>query len=553
VMCCTFGDQMDITWWHQYDLPLIEVVDTQGRMTAVAGDLAGLTVKNARREIKKVLEEQGYLLDQTSTMQVIRAHDRDDVPIEYLTTQQWFIRILHKKDVWLKLGESLNWYPEYMQNRYSSWVENLKWDWCISRQRYYGVPIPIWYCTDCGNVLLPSSERLPIDPLSDTPDSPCQECGSSNYEAEKDVLDTWATSSLSPQIVSRWLSDNQLFTWVFPMTLRPQAHEIIRTWTFYTIIKSYFQFNTLPWRNVLISGWGIAGEGMGKISKSKGGGPMPPMEMLEKYSADAVRYWAASTGIGKDAVISEAKVKIGQKLVTKLWNLARFNARFINGHNERPDWEALTGGDRWILSKLGDLIEVVTSSMEGYDYSYAKSETEKFMWIFADNYLEMAKGRLYSDNQVLRDAAQFTLSKVLLTIIKLFAPFLPHVTEQIYFSLFREKEDSPSIHQSLWPKKEINYYDHAYIPFGEYLIDIATTIRRFKSDNGLSLGTVIEEMQLKSVEPEKFGLFKAALPDLMCVTRAEKVTLVQDFGRTFTVLPTGTTPVQVAIKIPLEE
>ena len=547
VMCCTFGDQTDIDWWRTYHLPLVEAIDSAGKMTSVAGELQGMPVNSARQAIKTTLENSGYLLDRSMTNQVVRAHDRDDIPVEFLTTKQWFLKILDKKAEWLKLGNELNWHPETMIYRYQSWVENLNWDWCISRQRYYGVPIPAWYCADCGQVLLPSSERLPVDPLIDAPDGPCQSCGSTAYMPEQDVLDTWPTSSLSPQIAAGWLSDENLFKQLFPLTLRPQAHEIIRTWTFYTIVKSHFHFNQLPWQEVLISGWGIAGEGMGKISKSRGGGPMPPLEMLEKYSADAVRYWAASTGTGKDAVISEEKVILGQKCVTKLWNLARFSARFIGDGVVSCDWDQLSAGDRWILSKSEHLIRQATEAMDRYEYAFAKNETEKFMWIFADNYLEMAKGRLYAEDEVLKQAAKFTLARVLLIILKLFAPFLPHVTEQIYLNLFNEGGGYSSIHRSAWPKSNQAYFNRRYLEFGEVLITIASSVRRYKSDHGLSLGTTLEKLQIKIADSNQKSLLEEAIPDLQSITRAKLIEVVDFLNYEFDRLEPDEFDVEVAL------
>jgi len=330
VMCCTFGDTTDISWWQSYNLPLIEVLNPQGCLTKEAGILSGLEIKEARKEINNTLAKQGLLIDSVNTIHSLRVHERCDTPIEYIVTPQWFIRILDFKDQLLKIGEKVNWYPTHMSSRYKNWVENLSWDWCISRQRYFGVTFPVWYCKDCGETILARESQLPVNPLEDQPEEHCPNCEGCEFTPEEDVMDTWATSSLSPQIVAGWLSDDEQYNQLFPMSMRPQAHGIIRTWAFYTLTKSYFHFAEIPWKDVFISGWGIAGKGMEKISKSRGGGPMPPIQMIEKYSADSVRYWAASVGPGKDAVISEEKVKTGVKLTTKMWNVARFCAQFLD-------------------------------------------------------------------------------------------------------------------------------------------------------------------------------------------------------------------------------
>ncbi|HEV2459392.1 MAG TPA: valine--tRNA ligase, partial [Ktedonobacterales bacterium] len=321
VMCCTFGDTTDIEWWREYKLPLKIIIGRDGHLTEAAGPYAGLTAEEARQRIVADLEARGKLLGREQITQTVRAHERDDVPVEYIVTPQWFVRALDYKAELIAAGERIAWHPEHMGARYREWVENLKWDWGVSRQRYFGVPFPLWYCDACGEVLLADESALPVDPTETAPGRACA-CGSTSFTPERDVMDTWATSSMSPQIVGRFLSEPALYARVFPFALRPQAHEIIRTWAFYTILKSLHHFGALPWTDVAISGWGLAPEGAGKISKSRGGGPIAPMAVMEKYSADAARYWAASTGPGKDSVISEEKMQTGLKLATKLWNVA---------------------------------------------------------------------------------------------------------------------------------------------------------------------------------------------------------------------------------------
>ncbi|MCP4517150.1 MAG: class I tRNA ligase family protein, partial [Delftia sp.] len=284
-----------------------------------------------------------------------------------------------------------------------------------------------------------------------------------SFRPEEDVMDTWATSSLTPQIVGRRLADPALYDKVFPFSLRPQAHDIIRTWAFYTIVKSHHHFDALPWTDAAISGWGLAPEGAGKISKSRGGGPMSPLDMIELHSADAVRYWAASTGFGKDTIISEEKIKLGAKLVTKLWNVARFSQRFLIGYAPGAEDEpVLSPADRWILARTQRLLRRATELFRGYDYAAAKSETEVFFWRdLADNYLEMAKVRLYGDEVEAREGARFAFYHVLLTTLKLFAPFIPYVTEEIYQHLFAASDGAESLHLSRWPAPDARFEDEA--------------------------------------------------------------------------------------------
>ncbi|GAB4580804.1 MAG: valine--tRNA ligase [Anaerolineales bacterium] len=576
VMCCTFGDQTDVAWWQIHKLPLIQAISRAGKMTEVAGEFAGLNLYAARKGVIAALDAQGFLLAQTPTEQSVRVHERCDTPVEYIVTQQWFVRVLDFRAEFLARGEAARWVPAHMGARYHAWVENLSWDWCISRQRYFGVPFPIWYCPKCGETILADESQLPVDPLSDQPPRPCT-CGNANLLPESDVMDTWATSSMSPQIAGRWLQDPALYAKVYPFSLRPQAHEIIRTWAFDTIVKSHFHFDTLPWKTVFISGWGLAGEGMGKISKSRGGGPMPPMEMIETYSADAVRYWAASTSPGKDSVISEEKIQIGAKLINKLWNVAVFSERFLTGYRPPTTPPTLTPADRWILAATQRLIRRTTELFDAYEYATAKSETENFFWVFTDNYLEMAKMRLYDSREssnpgspgvetpdyqttpdesgssspvqrassgspaidrradtepsaspnTTEDSARYTLHRVYQTLLQLFAPFFPFATEEIYLNLFADPTAditaSPSIHRSHWPEPDPALESDAAEELGALLIEIASAVRGYKSRNNLPLRTEIPQLELATADAELAEALRMASADLMSITRAQKI------------------------------
>ncbi len=530
VMCCTFGDAADVAWWYTHKLPLRVALDRAGRMTDLAGAFAGLPSREARRRIVEALAERGLLLGQSPVAQSVRVHERCDTPVEYIVTPQWFVRVLDFKDELLASGANVRWHPDHMETRFREWVENLNWDWCISRQRYYGVTFPVWYCDACGAVILAEEDDLPVDPTTRGPFHPCA-CGGTSFTPETDVMDTWATSSLSPQIVGQRLTNPALYAKVYPFSLRPQAHEIIRTWAFYTIVKSHHHFGATPWTAAAISGWGLAPEGTGKISKSRGGGPMPPMEMLDQYSADAVRYWTSSTGFGKDSIISEEKIQIGAKLITKLWNVARFAERFLPSLASPPPGGTgggLTPADRWILARTQRLIRRVTDLFRGYDYAAAKSEIEAFFWRdLADNYLEMAKLRLYNEDAAREDTgAAFTVDLVLLATLKLFAPFLPHVTEVIYRALFAERDGAVSIHVSRWPQPDARFEDADAEALGETLVEIATAVRRYKSERGLSLGAEIGPLHLAVRDAALAEQCRAATQDLMSVTRAQRVEVV---------------------------
>jgi valyl-tRNA synthetase len=536
VMCCTFGDQTDIAWWQGHKLSLVEAISPDGRMTPDAGLLAGLKISEARSHIKELLKDDGFLISEISVTQSVRVHERCDTPVEYITNNQWFIRILNEKNALLGAGDEVNWYPPYMEDRFQAWVDNLKWDWCISRQRYYGVPFPVWYCRDCGDTILADEDQLPVNPIKDLPKNPCPGCGNTTFQPEMDVMDTWATSSMTPQIVGNWIENPKLYNKVYPFTMRAQAHDIIRTWAFYTIAKSHFHFNTVPWDDAFISGWGISAEGQGKISKSRESDSVSPLDMIDQFSADAVRYWAASTGPGKDAVISVEKIQNGSKLVTKIWNVARFSSRFIDGYQPIgiPSRTELSPADKWILSRTQILVQKTSSHFKNYDYAAAKAETEVFFWNLADNYLEMVKQRLYEQNSPLNGGAKFTLYHVLLTLLKLFAPILPHITEYIYQGIFVNGQQTKtnmmeaSIHKTSWPEPVEALIDLQAENVGDMLIEIATSVRRFKSENNLSLGTELSRVKLTVSEKSLVNQLNSAVQDLKSITRAKFLDIQED-------------------------
>ena len=539
VMCCTFGDQADMEWWRKHRLPLVEAVDRAGRMTSASGPLAGLSVAEARRRVKELLAEQGLLGERQPTRQSIRVHERCDTPVEIVVSPQWFVRILDIKAELLQLGQSVRWHPEHMQARYRDWVEKLNWDWAISRQRVFGVPFPAWYCQDCGELLLAELDELPVDPLARGPAraSACT-CGSTRFTPDPDVMDTWATSSLSPQIVGRDLQDPRLFEKVFPFSLRPQAHEIIRTWAFYTLVKSWLHAGKAPWSDVLISGWGLAGEGMGKISKSRGGGPMPPMQMIEQYSADALRYWAASTSPGKDAIINEDKIQMGAKLAIKLWNVARFAQQFLEGKTAGYLPNQLTAADRWILARAQEVTRRVTSHFDSYDYASARNEIEGFFWSdLADNYIEMAKQRLYAPDHPQHAGACYALRESLRTAVKLLAPLLPYITEAVYRELFAEDEGHASLHAASWPAPDSALEDEQAARFGETLVDIASSVRRYKSESNLGLASGLDRVQLSTPDERLAARLHAAEADLISVTRAQAIEIVENLAPDLKELP----------------
>ena len=564
VMCCTFGDTADVQWWYTHHLPLVEAIGPDGRMTDAAGEWSGLKSSEARKQIVKALEERGLLLGQQHIPQSVRVHERCDTPVEYIVTQQWFVRVLEFKRELLEAGEKIAWHPAHMQARYRDWIEGLKWDWCISRQRYFGVPFPVWYCDACGDVSLADEAQLPVDPFEYRPASPCK-CGGTSFTPEPDVMDTWATSSLSPANRRALVGRRETLRArvpVFTSTTGARDHPHVG-------ILHHHQSAPSLWRAAVERGRrSRAGDsrrkGPARSARAVAGGPIAPMAMIEKYSADAVRYWAASTSFGKDSVISEDKVQAGAKLVTKLWNVAQFSQRFLEGYapprptlkrrterakgDESPSMSllqqalpyqpgdsspcgvapTLSLADRWILSRTQRLIRRVTDLFRDYEYATAKSETEAFFWKdLADNYLEMAKLRLYEGSPEAREGAHYTLYQVLLTVLKLFAPVLPYVTEEIYRRLFMQSERKESIHLSSWPTPDDTLEDERIENVGEALIEAVTAVRRYKTEHGLALGAELTRLQLATQDPKLAGALRGGIADIKSITRAQQVEIVE--------------------------
>ncbi|HNP70072.1 MAG TPA: valine--tRNA ligase [Kouleothrix sp.] len=531
VMCCTFGDATDVAWWQAHALPLIPLLTRAGRLGADGGAYAGLTLAQARQRIVADLGERGLLLGQQASRQSVRIHDRCKTPLEILETSQWFVRVLDAKPALLAAGRAIEWHPAHMQARYEHWVANLGWDWCISRQRFYGVPFPAWHCGACGAVVLADESQLPVDPTSAAPPRACA-CGNADLRPDTDVMDTWATSSVSPLIAAlRWddvagerqgapIGERARATQLLPMHLRPQAHDIIRTWAFYAIVKSHYHFGRTPWSTVMISGHGLDPSGH-SIHKSLGNSPITPEALIARHSADAVRYWACSGSVGADQSIDEATMRQGVRLANKLWSAARLiEAQLADG--EPAGSAALWWSDRALLSWLQRLVGRVTASFEGYEYAAALDATERFFWnTFCDNYLEWVKSRLYDAGGAERDAARLALARTLRTILKLLAPVLPFVAEEIYQQLFAA-DGERSIHTSAWPAADQALIDPAAERAGEALLALTGAVRRFKSSQQLGLAAPLARLTI-AAEAEVRDQLAACAADIRSVTRAQSL------------------------------
>ncbi len=523
VMCCTFGDLTDVEWFYKHKLPLKIAITKEGKMTKLANKYQGLTIKEARNQIIEDFKKFNLIIEQRPIEHPVNVHERCGTPVEFLVSKQWFIKYLDLKPKFLEIGKKLNWNPDFMRVRYENWIKGLQWDWCISRQRYFGIPFPVWYCKGCDNILLAEESQLPVDPLEDKP-KPCPKCKSEEFIPEKDVLDTWATSSLTPQLAIKLIS-KKLPKEIYPMNLRPQSHDIITFWLFNTVVKSHLHEKQIPWKDIMISGFVLDPKGQ-KMSKSKGN-VIDPADITKLYGADALRFWAASTKLGSDQPFQEKELKAGQKFITKLWNAAKFASMHLEDFKEKP--KELEPMDLYILSKLQTIIENSTKAFENYDYSRTKADVENFFFhTFCDNYLEIIKDRLYNPDkrgERERQSAQYTLKTTLTTILKLMAPIVPHITEELYQLYFKEKEKS--IHLTSWPKENKNLKDNKLEEKAEFIINIISEVRQFKNKNQKSLKTPVNLNLIKNPAIQLF------LDDLKSTTNAQTIIQGNKFKITF--------------------
>lgn len=533
VMCCTFGDKNDIYWYQTHKLPYREAINKDGKWTTLAGSLVGLKVHEARKKIIHELTELGVLINQRPTSHSVNVHERCKHEIEYVILTQWFLRILDHKKEFLALADQIDWFPTFMKTRYVNWVENLNWDWCLSRQRFYGIPFPAWHCQTCNRPIIAHIDQLPIDPQETAYDKPCPYCGASTVVADTDIMDTWNTSSITPYICSSLANkntesifDNQHTQQFLPMAMRPQAHDIIRTWAFYTIVKTWFHQQTIPWKSIVISGHTLSTKAE-KISKSQNNAPTQPENLLKQWSADAIRFWTASATLGTDVTFSENQFKIGQRLVTKLWNACRF----ISEHTKEVDLKnqptKLGIVNEWILHKATFTFELYEKELNKNEFSLALTHLEYFFWHdFCDNYLEIIKDQLfkpelYNPNDI--KATRWTLSWMGIRLLQLYAPFVPFVTEKIYQELYRPIFKTASIHRTLLSEIQKTYNFETSMPTMATMLDIIFQVRKLKTEHKLSLGTPLKELVLYTSQPETHLIIEKEQYILKGVCKTEKI------------------------------
>lgn len=523
VMCATFGDAADVEWVQRHDLDYKKIILSSGRIEEEVAFIGGMTVGKARERIIELLREKKLLVRQETIHHMVAIHERCGNEVEFIPSKQWYIDVLTDKERFLKAADEIRWHPAHMKNRYKIWVENLKWDWCISRQRYFGVPFPVWYCKACGRPILPEEEQLPVNPLETGPLHPCG-CGCQEWVPERAVFDTWATSSVTTLINARYGEADDISSDLFPMGMRCQAHEIIRTWAFYSIVKSLYHTGEIPWKDIMISGFVLAKPGE-KISKSKENAASSPMALIDAHSADAIRYWSASSKLGTDTFFSEDELKISKRFINKLYNAARFATMQLEDFTkpERYEEAALLPVDRWILQRVNETTGKAAQLLEDYEIGQARHEIDDLFWKdFCDYYIEIAKERLYQPEKhgaEQRYSGQIAIYHSLLGILKLYAIYTPYVTEYIYQKYYRHFEKEISLHQTCW---EIKREKGIYIEFGEHLKELIAGVRRFKTENQMSMKDHLAELIITC--PKKYkDFYMRSEKDIRACTGAERI------------------------------
>jgi len=557
-MICTFGDTTDVTWWRELSLPTRTVLQRDGRLGEAPfgepgweselperarkyyADLQGKSVKQAQRRIVELLAESGDLIGEPRPVtHFVKFYERGDRPLEIVSSPQWYVRTMAMRDRLTELGRELVWHPEFMRTRYESWVDGLTGDWNISRQRFFGVPFPVWYrLDDLGGargdeLLLPPHDRLPVDPSTDVPDgfTEAQRGQPGGFIGDPDVMDTWATSSLTPQIAGGWLDDPDLFKRVFPMDMRPQAHEIIRTWLFSTIVRSELEHHQLPWRHAAISGW-ILDPDRKKMAKSKGN-VVVPTEPLERHGTDAVRYWAASARLGVDTAYDEQQMKVGRRLAIKILNVSRFVlTRLAEAGDPVGAARVVTEPvDAAMLGSLASVVSEATEAFERFDHARALELTESFFWTYCDDYVELVKARAYGEGatDVSATSARAALELSLSVLLRCFAPFLPYSTEETW-----SWWHSGSIHRASWPlASELTgaVATDAHAELLQLVGEVLASIRRAKSEAHRSVRAPVRSCTVTG-PPEAVGLLQLAASDLAQAGTIRELHFVVESGAT---------------------
>ncbi|WP_456365173.1 valine--tRNA ligase [Thermococcus sp.] len=528
---CTYGDEQDVIWQKRYNLPVIIAINEDGTMNERAGPYAGLKTEEARKKITEDLERMGLLYKKEKIKhRVLRHTERSScmAPIELLPKKQWFIKVKDFTDEIVKVAERINWYPSDMFLRLKDWAESMDWDWVISRQRVFGTPIPFWVCKN-GEIILPNEEDLPVDPRFDKPPRKCSD--GSDPKPVRDVLDCWVDSSLTALIISRWhdaIRGNEegkrWFEHNFPTALRPQGTDIIRTWAFYTIFRTWVLTGEKPWHDILINGM-VAGPDGRKMSKSYGN-VVAPDEVIPKYGADALRLWTALAPPGEDHPFKWETVDYNYRFLQKVWNIYRFAERHLENFDPAKAPAELEPLDRWILSRLHRVIEFATREMEKYRFNLLTRELIAFVWHeVADDYIEMIKYRLYGDDEESKLKAKASLYELLYNVMLLLAPLTPHITEELYQNLFRERVGAKSVHLLDWPKYDEGRIDEEAEKLGELAREIVGAMRRYKNSHGLALNAKLKHVAIYATD--SYEMLKIIERDIAGTMNIERLEIIR--------------------------
>ncbi len=502
VMICTFGDKTDVSWVQKYDLEIINAIDETGTLTAAAGRYEGMDLQTCKKQTIDDLDAEGYLLKQEQVDQNVGQCWRCKTPIEILVKKQWFVAVRDLIEKTKTAADEMKWVPEHMKSRMVNWADSMEWDWCISRQRIFATPIPVWYCKDCGKVILPDAEDLPIDPTVDKPKHAC-ECGCEEFIPEEDVLDTWMDSSISPLSIAGWPDEDYVNH--FPSNIRPQGHDIIRTWAFYTTLRCLALTGQKPFDDIVINGM-VFGEDGNKMSKSRPEFVVGPEEVIQQYGADSLRTWAANSVPGSDVIFDWKDIKHGYRFLRKFWNAFRFISMQI--FDEEVSYEEVKDNlgplDLWILSKLNNLNVTVDTAFAEYNFADTITSIERFFWHdFCDEYIEAVKYRLYTDvSDESRKAAKYTLRTVVETSLKLLAPIAPFFTEEVY-QYFSDE----SIHTTLWPEVYDELISEEMENKGETTVELIDEVRRFKSASKIPLNAELAEVNVYTSDDSLVEIF----------------------------------------------
>ncbi len=520
VMICSIGDKEDLSWILKHGLEFEMAIDEQGRMTDVAGKYEGMKVEEAKAAIIEDLKEAGLLVGQEPTLQSVGSCWRCHNTVEYVRKPQWFLKSVDYKRSVMERADELNWYPEHMRQRLDDWTMSLEWDWVISRQRYFATPIPLWECERCGEVVLATEEQCYVDPTVDSPPVPeCPKCGGALVGSE-DVFDTWMDSSMSPTYISYWKRDEERFRKYFPTGLRPQAHDIIRTWAFYTLLRTHLMFENRPWNDIMIDGFILSPEGTPMHASL--GNVIDPMETLEEYGGDVMRYLSALCALGQDNNFKPQDLVRGKRFVQKFWNVQQFIGSALEkapeGFEEAEPTSIL---DLWVLDKLSTLIDRARDRYDAFDFAPIMREVEYFVWHeVADHYIELVKARVYAGD----DPAVFaTLRRVGLDVTKLLAPLLPAITEEVFQKYYNGKGSDRSVHLLAFPEPTLT--DPVARHVGEFVKEVAATVRRWKSETGMPLNEPLAEVQvlcdLEGVDAASRDLRSAIVADQLTFARED--------------------------------